>query len=305
MKNALFVGISSLILTGCQVSSLFTQQQAALQVDSQPSATVYLDDNHVGETPFYDDNLKPGEYSLRIQVANNPQQEWQNNITLNPGLVTAVKRTFGETSEKSSHYIIQMEQLPNEDRTEISVITIPDNVIVKLDGQPEGFSPISLQDISPGNHNLTLVAPGYSEQTVDLNVEAGYKLIVSASLAKTQALLAPQEPIATRSGDLTDQEATPEAELDTTPTPTPRSSRTSTATSSADLEPPYVTITETGTGWLRVRSAPNAYEDNEVARVNVGESYPFLDSNTAGWYQIEYEPGEEGWISGRYADITE
>ena len=54
------------------------------------------------------------------------------------------------------------------------------------------------------------------------------------------------------------------------------------------------------TGWVRVRSEPST-SGEELAKVNDGESYPLKDEQS-GWYQIEYDTGKEGWISGRYAE---
>ena len=199
-----------------------------------------------------------------------------------------------------------MEPLTNNTATEISIITIPDNVIVKLDGQPEGFSPVSLKDVAEGEHSIVLAAPGYQEKTINATVKAGYKLVLSAQLARTPGidLSAPNQD-ATRSGQVDDQEEEVETESDTRPSPTPtqRPASSSTATSSANLERPYVEILDTPTGWLRVRSGPTTAQDNEVARVDPGDTFPFIDSNDTGWYQIEYAPGEEGWISGRYAEL--
>jgi len=54
---------------------------------------------------------------------------------------------------------------------------------------------------------------------------------------------------------------------------------------------------------VRVRKEPSTASD-EVAKVNDGEQYPLLDSQS-GWYQIEYAAGQTGWISGQYAEKFE
>ena len=61
-------------------------------------------------------------------------------------------------------------------------------------------------------------------------------------------------------------------------------------------------INETGTGWLRVRDQASS-AGQEIARVDVGGKYPYR-ANLQGWYEIEYEPGETGWISGQYAELV-
>lgn len=61
-----------------------------------------------------------------------------------------------------------------------------------------------------------------------------------------------------------------------------------------------IVISETGLGFLRVRSGAGT-GNGEVGRVDVGDEFTVLDESN-GWYQIEYEPGSQGWISGTYAE---
>lgn len=74
----------------------------------------------------------------------------------------------------------------------------------------------------------------------------------------------------------------------------------------ADLKKPYVEILETGTGWLRVREEPSGFEDNEVAKVNVGDFFAMTDrSKNNQWVKIVYQTGKEGWVSARYVRVVE
>lgn len=65
-------------------------------------------------------------------------------------------------------------------------------------------------------------------------------------------------------------------------------------------KPATLTIKETPTGWLRVRSAPSG---EEVGKVAPGETYNLI-SEDSGWYQIEYNSSESAWISADYAEIN-
>lgn len=61
---------------------------------------------------------------------------------------------------------------------------------------------------------------------------------------------------------------------------------------------PYlVTVSETPTGFLRVRKTPGGVE---IAKVNTGDKLPFLDENEE-WYQVSLESGEVGWVSKEYS----
>lgn len=316
MKAKIVLTILALVsLSGCTLP-FFGSKPAALQVASNPIASVYINGNHVGQTPFYDENIKPGEHAVRILVEDDPTKDWQTKIILHPETVSSIYREFSSGNEESYNFIMQMEPVASKKMTEISVATTPENVIVKLDGSPQGFSPVTIQNIEEGEHSLTLTAPGYQDITIPIQARNGFRVVVTADMGKTPlGLFGTDDPTATESATLnnaTDSADLEESESDITPTPrtspspTPRVSSTPAPQSgtSGALEPPYVTILETGTGWLRVRSEPNGLVDNEVARVDVGDSFPHKDTQS-GWYQIEYEPGNLGWISAQFARLTQ
>lgn len=301
--------LSVFFLGGCTLPFL-ASGKSALQVNAVPNASVYLNGSHVGQTPFFDDKLKPGDYVVRLLVEDDPTKDWQTRVTLSPKIVSVVNRIFGPSESESANYFLQLEPLASKDKLELSILTVPDNVIVKVDDQPQGFSPVAIKDMAEGDHTIALSAPGYQEMSLVAQTKMGYKLIVSAQLARTSADALKE---ASASAELATDEASKSAQEKVTPTPTskakavasptPTKKVATVATSSGELSRPYVKILETGTGWLRVRSEPNANTDNEVAKVDVGETFPYIGANDNGWYEIEYETGKNGWISGRYAEV--
>jgi excisionase family DNA binding protein len=68
---------------------------------------------------------------------------------------------------------------------------------------------------------------------------------------------------------------------------------------SAGVSGKKVNISETPTGWLRVRNAP---QGAEIGRVYPGDSFNLLDQN-GNWLLIEMSAGASGWISSDYATI--
>jgi hypothetical protein len=316
----------TLLLSGCSQIPFLAKKQSALQVNSTPPATVSVNGNQVGQTPYYDDKLKPGKYTVRVLVDNDPSKDWQTEVNLAASVVTVVSRQFGTTANDSSYYLLTLEPINQKDSSQLDVTTTPENVIVKVDNRPEGFSPLHLENVTEGDHTLTLTAPGYQELTIKAQTKNSYKLIVTAQLAK--ALETAEGTVidqASESGALT--EATPSGKLTPSPTgkvtPTPKATPTGKVTSTPKVTPtgkltptptskttndsitkPYVIITDTPTGWLRVHSEPNASTENEVAKVDVGDKFPFIEANDSGWYQIEYESGKQGWIVTRYANLV-
>ena len=128
------------------------QKKAALQVTSNQKATVFLNDSHVGKTPYFDEQLNPGEYTLKLvpEGETGSLLTWQGIIRLNPKIMTVVNRSLAESEDKSGGYILTLEAIADKDKVQISVIGTPDNVVVALDGEPKGFAPLSLDNIPDG-----------------------------------------------------------------------------------------------------------------------------------------------------------
>ncbi|MDZ7586518.1 MAG: PEGA domain-containing protein [Patescibacteria group bacterium] len=276
----------TVFLTGCTLPS---RKKSALSVSTTPNATIFLDGEHLGQTPYYNEKLKPGDYVLKIVPESSGQalNPWEGRVTLSPGILTVVNRELGLTQDDSSGEILSFESNADKNATSISVVTTPDGAVVNLDGEPKGFAPISLDNTTEGDHILLISSPGYQEKTIKAKTVKGNKLIVSVQLAR--AAVAP--PTETE----TQEEATPAASPKTTPTPTPTASP-KTSTSSANLKNSVEALKSPG--WANVR------EDSSAAaaildKIYFGDQYPILDTAAEGghtWYKIEYKTGKNGWV---------
>ncbi|OGY19095.1 MAG: hypothetical protein A2900_01120 [Candidatus Chisholmbacteria bacterium RIFCSPLOWO2_01_FULL_50_28] len=297
-RKLLFLGIIGLILAGCSLPSL-RKANAALQITTNAKADVFVDGEKIGETPLKNEKLQAKEYTVRLVPKEGEAEPWEVKVTLEEKTTTAISYDFGSGQDTSSGSILSLEPLVNKKAVEVTVVSIPDNASVNFDGQPKGFTPLQVKDASAGDHTLAVQAPGYSRRQVEVKTVEGYRLTVEVHLAKEM---------------LTIEESSPSAQP-LTPTPTPTGAKTDKQTKapttttekpaspSATPERPYVEILDTPTGWLRVRSSPSTSEDNEIARVNPKETYPYVESNDAGWIKIRLPDGKTGWISGRYAKI--
>ncbi len=61
-----------------------------------------------------------------------------------------------------------------------------------------------------------------------------------------------------------------------------------------------VTVSETPTGFLRVRSGPGG---KELGKLDPGKKYPVMDSKS-GWLNILMDDGTLGWVSSKYTDFN-
>jgi hypothetical protein len=299
-RNYLIIGVIILvvILGGLIIKNKFFSQtgKGALQVSSTPQATVYLDGEQKGMTPYFNDKIESGEHTVKLvpEAGTENLVTWEGKVNLAPGIVTAINRTLGPTEAESSGEILSLEKIASRNTSSLAVVSNPDGAMIKINGNPEGFAPVLKENLTAGSYLVIVSAAGYEEKSINATTVAGYKLTVNAKLA--QAI----EGIA---------EATSSAEMEegASPSPSPSPTASPKASPKPSATPPakpYVVIKETPTGWLRVRAEPST-EAEELARVNPGEMYPYLEEEKSGWYKIEYEKSEEGWISGVYADLVE
>jgi hypothetical protein len=308
---ALFLVV--ITLGGCTLP-FGKQNYAGLQVESDPKAEVYIDGKHAGETTYYDTKLKPAEHIVKLVPLSGATDAWETKVTLNPGLLTIIGKTFATTPQESGNYILELEKTSNKKTAELTIVTTPENAIVRLDDQPKGFSPLTNIEVTPDKHKVTLIVPGYKTQNISITTTAGYRVILRAELGKSLSL----QPVATATPSATlaptaspsptpKTSASPTPLLKTSPTPTPKASPSPTPKATAtttDVAKPYVEVLTTPTGWLRVRSEPNGLVENEVAKLNTGDKVPFIESNDTGWYKVEYETGKQGWVAATYAKLV-
>jgi hypothetical protein len=274
--------ILSIILAGCVGPG---SSKSALRVDSSPKATIFLDGKHIGQTPFYDEKIQSGEYTLKIVPETSTGislVSWEVKIKLSPDVLTFVNRDLKETDDLSSGEILNLETISTKDSGEIMIVGDPDGASVKLDGQEKGITPLLLKDIPAGDHEVVLGAVGHADRIIRAQVTNGYKVVVNAQLAAVSRG-ADEIPITTPTST---QSAKP-----ITGSPTPKKTIPSGKAS--------VRILETPTGWLRVRMGPNL-SATEEAKVNTGDILLYLGEE-GEWFKVEYQEGKEGWISSQYA----
>lgn len=298
-KNWLVVigAVLAVILLGLIVKNKFFNQVGlgALQISTTPRSTVFIDGVQAGITPLFDDKVKAGEHLIKLVPEDTADGlvGWEGKVTLNSGILTAINRNFGLSELASSGETLSLEKISSRDKSALAVISVPDQVTVKLDGEPRGFSPVLVEDLASGAHQVIVSTSGYEERTISAKTITGYKLIINVQLG--QKIGAELEATATGGVKLT-----PTPTIKGKITPTPKASPAATTTPPGK---PYVRIKETPTGWLRVRMGPSV-SATEAAKLNPGETFPYLDEEENGWLKIEYETDKEGWVSGVYVDLV-
>ncbi|MBI3955629.1 PEGA domain-containing protein [Candidatus Gottesmanbacteria bacterium] len=257
-------------------------KEGVLKVQSTPTASVFLDNKHMGRTPV-ETNVAAGDYTIRLVPETTTQTlaSWQGNVKITPEILTYVNASLAESEFATAVETMWLEKITSK-LAEVSVTTNPDGATASLDGETKGITPVSIPNVAAGDHSLAIASPGFVSRNMKIKTTAGYKLNAIVKLALSG-------------------ESVQEASASPTPTPTK-------AASSTDPAKPFVTIKDTPTGFLRVRMEPTTAA-TEAAQVKPGEKYSIVDSKQDAkgttWYEIQYDGKNTGWISGQYTEKTE
>jgi hypothetical protein len=310
MKRSWLIGIAAFLgifLLGIVLKTTVFNKKSngAISVSSIPKAIVFIDGNQVGTTSYLNDKIRAGEHTVKLvpEETNNSLFPWEGKVVVNPNVLTVINRNLSSSAQSSSGEIFWLEKIASKDKASITIISSPDQAVVRINGEPKGFSPITIDELNPGGYQVVVASTGYEERTVSAQTVAGFRLIINVQLARKVEGV---------------EEATPSGEnVETTPnqtTPTPTTTKT-TPTPKISPQPmitpppkPYIKIKETPTGWLRVRIEPGT-SATEAAKVNPGEIFPYLEEEKtvggAKWYKIEYEKNKEGWVISTYVELVE
>ena len=334
------VVVCALLLSGCSLPG--KKAGLILTVMNSEPAEIYIAGKKVGEAPLQKNDIKPGTYDVRIVPLDTAKQPYETKLVFNGGVTTRMNWNIGPTVEESSGEVFESKSASGKDKSQLSIVTIPDTAIVRVDGQSRGLSPLSL-DVEAGTRDIQVSAPGYFERRVTPTIPKGMLSQITVKLAINRENLAPMAtplpavpsspeatgsatssattkptpkptPKSTTTTPSASSSATAKASPTATPRATPRTSPTPTArpaTSSGSVRgtgttiaTPNIEIQETPTGWLRVRELPDS-NSTELVKLDSGKKVPYLNESKNGWYKIEYATGKEGWVSGQYSVLNQ
>lgn len=251
------------------------KKEGRLQVIAHPAAAVFLDNVMKGNTPYIS-TQKEGSYMLKIVpdgVATSAAS-WQKKITVFTNSLTHVEVQLESTDITSWADVYWLTKLPLfNNSSSLSIETEPSGALIYIDNDEKGVSPLVMENVSSGSHELSVFSPGFSRRSKKINSTPGYQLHGYIKLA-----LDPSQK-----NQYTIEEPAP------------------LATSAAQIKEPTntVRILDTPTGWLRVREEPTL-SGSESAKVNPGQRFELIEEQL-GWYKIKIDASLEGWISSDYA----
>ncbi len=308
--------LATLTLSGCTLWD--SKVKAGLQVVTDDVKTsLFLNDQYLDKTPYINKSIKPGTYSLRMEPEDKTLATLETTITLTQGTLTVVTWNAGKTPETSGGVTYELQPHTQKDKAEVEFHTVPDTAIVTFDNHEQTFTPLVIKDVEPGNHEFEVTLPSYQTQKHTMNAVAGKRLVISIKLAKQVAGQA-------QGGRETTDEAAQAAKK--------IASSSASGTISAELSPAALTstisqnlagstATDSVTVGSRLKILPTDFFQNqkevlrvrdkattdgkEIGFVEVGREYRYLKQHSGDYYQIQFGNKQTGWISDKFAQITE
>jgi hypothetical protein len=152
-----------------QVSATFAAASAGtggLNISSVPAgATITIDGANKGTTPVVITGLDAGTHSLKLSKAG--YRDYSSSPTVVGGKTKVLAFTLQAGSGPSPGPGTQ------ENRATVVVVSSPPGAAVVFDTVPAGTAPVTLPDVLPGSHILTLTMDGYRDSTTSVTVDAG------------------------------------------------------------------------------------------------------------------------------------
>lgn len=134
-------------------------------------AEVYLNDEFLGKIPFESEDIDSGDNKITVKSSSSA---YEVTLSFMSNTQVVVKRDLGVSETFSSGQNFWIEE--SDSNSVLSVITDPDGASVYVDNTEVGTSPYSSSDLSDGEYDLRVEAPGYETQTARIKIQKGYKL---------------------------------------------------------------------------------------------------------------------------------
>lgn len=153
------------------ISARSSSPTCSLVITSDPAdCSVVVNGEYKGKTPLSVGNLYPGTYD--VNVTKFGHMPYSTTVQLTDGAEATITAT-----------------LPAE-RGTLIINSTPSGAEVSLDGAVAGITPVTLINVLPGGHNLTITLGGYTPVQQQVEVAAGVTTPVTVTLQPVSPLAA-------------------------------------------------------------------------------------------------------------------
>lgn len=162
------------------------KQTSGISVLSEPTgATVFLDGQEVGKTPYEEKGLEVGDHSIKLE---KEKTFWEGRVRLSAGTVAVVNRDLSIDSASSAGETLTLNRGKG-----LTVVSNPSGALVEIEGKSYGNTPITL-DIDSGEYALLVSQQNYLKRSIKAYFPENFNLTVSVDLALSEADLTATTP---------------------------------------------------------------------------------------------------------------
>lgn len=183
MKKKIFIfllilSVLALILRfGVPLIANFWQDQtkSGLKIISTPESDVFIDDKEMGRTPYENNDLKVGEYKIKLQAR---ESVWQGMIPTTIGTVSILNRDLAPSIASSSGEALILKKGKG-----VFLTSTPTNAEVEIEGKIYGNTPLLISDLAPSEYVFLFSHPGYSKRQIKAVLPPQMQLNINTDLA--------------------------------------------------------------------------------------------------------------------------
>ena len=173
--------ITSLVIIGCFLAFYGNREQKGLLVvDTNITSQVYVNGKKVGDSPVEVEIPAKGS---QIEISASPTYHYSTYITPEPNVKTIVRRYFDEHIPFSYGETVTYNETLFQRQSALFVTNPPGATVSIDDAVRTGLSPLEMQDLVEGTHQVTITREGYKTHSIEVVVRKGYALYLLVDLA--------------------------------------------------------------------------------------------------------------------------
>lgn len=157
------------------LANLWESPKSGLKIISIPEAEVFLNEKEMGRTPYENNDLKAGEYQIKLKAGENL---WQGIILTTPGTVSLLSREIAGSIASSSGEALVLKKGKG-----VFITSTPLGVRVEIEGKVYGETPLMISDLAAGEYVFLLSHPGYDKRQIKAVLPSEMMLNINSDLA--------------------------------------------------------------------------------------------------------------------------
>jgi uncharacterized RDD family membrane protein YckC len=162
-----------------------SSRPSGLDIRSEPKATVFINGEQKGETPYFDEKIAPGEYKINLKTTDPNAVEWEGTVTLVRGYMMTISRDLHK--EVNAGEMISLTEGKG-----VKITSNPSEVQITIDGKPVGKTPFISEDLTTGDHEIILEKNGSIGRMITITIKDGYQTQLYMELGKANLNIQPK-----------------------------------------------------------------------------------------------------------------